>query len=95
MLNDHPTEILDKVVDFLESDKATPASPSGQPLTTDLTEWNTLRTELRESLGGQKLYGCQWWHRGYVIDLHGSKLLYCKATEEEYVADLKRMFNHP
>lgn len=77
------TEILDRIVDIIEQ--------YPMPLPEKVkSEWEQLKTDLRDAQD-EPCYGFGFWHRGYEIELYGSKLLYCQVSREQY-EDMLEMF---
>lgn len=74
-------EILDRIVEIIET----------YPTFTDeiSKEWRSLNDKMREL--HEPSYGIGFWHKGYEIELYGSKILYCKKSIEEF-EDMLRMF---
>lgn len=75
-------EILDRIVEIIET------FPT--PLPEEVKkEWRDLNDKMREL--HEPSYGIGFWHKGYEIELYGSKILYCKKSVEEY-EDMLGMF---
>lgn len=74
-------EILDRIVEIIET----------YPTFTEEVkkEWRDLNYKMREL--HELSYGLGFWHKGYEIELHGSKIFYCKKSIEEY-EDMLGMF---
>jgi hypothetical protein len=76
-------EMLDRIVEIYENNP----SPLPEEL---LPEWRKLNDDLRE-LDEEKCYGLGFYHKGYTINLHGSKIFLNKMSKEQY-CDMLDMF---
>lgn len=69
-------QIMDRIIEIIESDIIFDDEVR--------KEWKQLNDDLRAADGGEPCYGLGFWHNGYEIFLHGSKILYSKMSEEQY-----------
>jgi hypothetical protein len=75
---------LDKAVAILNTvpeDEAIPEDRKG--------EWQEIIKGLCVETGKKGLYGCEYIHRGWNLELHGMKLLTCRWTPEERAARIE------
>jgi hypothetical protein len=74
-------EILDRVVEIIET------SPDPFPK----EEWHQLNENIRKL--HDPAYGLGFWHKGYSIHFHGSKILHSKMTEAQY-EDMMKVYSN-